>query len=78
MDPDLSSSASVTLTLMPDETYKIGLVVYKDALAGSYSIKLETYMSRNSADTVIYTDTFTVVVIQPEEEAAATLDPTLL
>ena len=78
MDPDLSSTASATLTLMEDGTYKIGLVVYKETLAGSYTINLETYMSRNSVDTVVYTDTFTVVVIKPEEDAAATIDPALL
>ena len=78
MDPDLSSTASATLTLMEDGTYKISLVVYKETLAGSYTINLETYMSRNSVDTVVYTDTFTVVVIKPEEDAAATIDPALL
>ena len=78
MDPDLSSTASATLTLMEDGTYKIDLVVYKDTLAGSYTINLETYMSRNSVDTIIYTDTFTVVVIKSEEDEAATIDPALL
>ena len=37
----------------------------RDTPTGSYSLNFETYMSRNSNDTTIFTDTLTLVVTEP-------------
>ena len=45
------------------------MAVTKNTLAGSYNLQLETYVSRHSEDTVVYTDTLTVVVTYTIPEA---------
>ena len=75
VDSSVSSTVTATITAISGNTarrrflqtddYTLSIVVARATPAGSYPLKLETYMSRDNEDTTIYTDTLTLVVTEP-------------
>ena len=64
VDSTVSSTVTATVTASGN-AYTVSIDVARGTPSGSYTVSLETLMSRNSEHTTVYTDTLTLVVTAP-------------
>ena len=73
VDSTVSSTVTATVTASGN-AYTVSIDVARGTPSGSYTVSLETLMSRNSEHTTVYTDTLTLVVTAAASTSASSAD----